>query len=301
MGKQNIKEYDKSYHPPETIKLDYCAAVLAVVLEQHPKAKELFKDTKDCMLLPGVQEAFSTIERKIPESDKLIKGMVKKAGYKKDSKPEDNSAKSARRIIVGTLGLINGIKNKLMLPLLISSRRRHDLKALARSVDIFIRVCFNSESARAKGNYQITGNTAKTLSQLLFVRALLDTNEKYSRMFKRMGKIPMFKHGKKRFDVNKVLDGKVPALAQRALIKQYMDAGFKLKHSRVIETTAWRWYQCRVVHDGPTGYYYKQLKQTTTEDPVIVQPENLLHELKDFDEALGYSREKTGKRKNQQV
>ena len=36
MGKQDVNEYDKSYHPPETIKLDYCAAVLAVVLEHHP-------------------------------------------------------------------------------------------------------------------------------------------------------------------------------------------------------------------------------------------------------------------------
>ncbi len=95
MEKQDAKEYDKSYHPPETIKLDYCAAVLAVVLEQHPKAKDLFENIKDCILLPGVQETFSKIEHRIPESDKLFKGMVKKAGYKKNSKPEDNSAKSA--------------------------------------------------------------------------------------------------------------------------------------------------------------------------------------------------------------
>jgi len=79
MGKQDVNEYDKSYHPPETIKLDYCAAVLAVVLKYHPKAKELYEDIKDCILLPGVQETFSTIEHKIPESDKLIKGIVSKA------------------------------------------------------------------------------------------------------------------------------------------------------------------------------------------------------------------------------
>jgi len=297
MEKQDGNEYDKSYHPPETIRLDYCAAVLAVVLEQHSKAKDLYENIKDCILLPGVQETFSKIERRIPESDKLLKGMVKKAGYKKNSKPEDNSAKSARRLIIGAIGLITSIKNKLMLPILISSRRRHDLKVLARSIDNFIRVCFNSESARVKGDYRVTGNTSNTLTMLVFARALLDTNEKYCRMFKRMGRIPMFKHGKKRFAVDTVLDGDMPALAQRSLIKQYMEAGFKLKHGRVIETTAWRWYQCRVVHDGPTGYYYQQLKQTTPEDPVIVEPENLLHELKEFDEALGYSRGKTGKRK----
>ena len=96
MRKQDINEYDKSYHPPETIKLDYCAAVLAVVLEQHPKAKDLYENIKDSILLPGVQETFSTVEHRIPESDKLLKGMVKKAGYKKNSKPEDNSAKAAR-------------------------------------------------------------------------------------------------------------------------------------------------------------------------------------------------------------
>ena len=80
MGKQNAIEYDKSYHPPETIRLDYCAAVLAVVLKHHPKAKELYENIKDCMLLPGVQETFSTVEHRIPESDKLIKGIVTKVG-----------------------------------------------------------------------------------------------------------------------------------------------------------------------------------------------------------------------------
>lgn len=108
MEKQEVSEYDKSYHPPETIKLDYCAAVLAVVLEQHPKAKDLYENIKDCILLPGVQETSSTVEHRIPESDKLIKGMVTKAGYKKNSKPDENSAKSARRLIIGTIGLING-------------------------------------------------------------------------------------------------------------------------------------------------------------------------------------------------
>jgi hypothetical protein len=297
MGKQNIKEYDKSYHPPETIKLDYCAAVLAVVLQQHPKANELYENVKDCILLPGVQETFSTIEQKITDTNKIFKGIVTKAGYKKDSKPEDNSAKSARRILFGAKELIVGLTNRLMLPILISSRRRHDLRVLTRNIDNFIGVCFNSESARAKGNYRITGNTAKTLAMLVFAWALRDTNEKYNRMFKKIGKIPMFKHGKKQFDVDTVMGGKMPALAQRSLINQYMKAGFKLKHSKVIETTAWRWYQCRVVHDGPTGYYHQQLKYTTPEDPVVVEPENLLHELKEFDEALGYIREKTGKRK----
>jgi len=297
MDKQTIKEIDKEYHPPETLYLNYCAAVLAVVIKYHPKAKELYENIKDCILLSGVQETFSKVERRVPEGNKLIKGIVTKAGYKKNSKPEANSAKSARRLIIGAIGLITGIKNRLMLPILISSKRRHDLKVLARSVDNFIRICFNSESARAKGDYRITGNTSETLAMLVFVRALLDTNEKYHRIFKKMGRIPMFKHGKKRFDVDTVLDGKMPTLAQRSLIKQYMDAGFKLKHGRIIETTAWRWYQCRVAHDGPTGYYYQQLKQTTPEDPIVVEPENLLHELKEFDEALGYSREKTGKRK----
>jgi hypothetical protein len=297
MGNKEYKEYDKSYHPPETIKLDYCAAILAVVLEQHPKAKELYENIKDCVLLPGVQETFSTVERKIPDTKTIITGIAKKAGYTKKSRPEDNAAKSARRVIVGAMVQITSIKNKLMLPILVNNRPRHDLKTLARSIDYFIRVCFNPDSASAKGNSQMTGITAKMISQLVFIRAILDTNEKYSRMLKRMGKIPVLKHGKKQFDVDSVLDGKMPELAQRLLIKQYMDAGFKLKHSKVIETTAWRWYQCRVVHDGPTGYYYQQLKRTAPEDPVVVEPENLLHELKDFDDALGYIREKTGKHK----
>ena len=52
MGKRDVNESDKSYHPPETIKLDYCAAVLAVVLKHHPEAKDLYENIKDCILLP---------------------------------------------------------------------------------------------------------------------------------------------------------------------------------------------------------------------------------------------------------
>jgi hypothetical protein len=147
-----------------------------------------------------------------------------------------------------------------------------------------------------RGKYQITGNTAIMLSQLLFVKAFFDTNEKYQWILKHAGRLTIFKH-KKRFDIDMVLGGKMPEFTQRAIVKQYLEAGFKLKHTKVIETTALLWYQCRVVHDGPTGYYHEQLRHTSSEDPVVLEPENLLHELKDFDEALGYIREKTGKRK----
>ncbi|MFC1972381.1 hypothetical protein ACFLVE_03140, partial [Chloroflexota bacterium] len=179
---------------------------LAVVLKHHPEAKELYENIKDCILLPGVQETFSTIEHRIPESDKLLIGIVTKAGYNKNSKPEENSAKSARRLMAGTKELIAGLTNRLMLPILTSRRRRHDLKVLARSVDNFVKVCFNRESARAKGDYRVRGDISKTLGMLVFVRALLDTNEKYYRIFKRMGRIPMFKRGKKLFAVETVLD-----------------------------------------------------------------------------------------------
>ena len=44
MSKHDVNEYNKSYHPPETIRIEYCASVLAVVLENHPRAKELYED-----------------------------------------------------------------------------------------------------------------------------------------------------------------------------------------------------------------------------------------------------------------
>ena len=43
MNKKNVTDYDKEYHPPETIHFTYCAAVLAVVLENHPRANELYE------------------------------------------------------------------------------------------------------------------------------------------------------------------------------------------------------------------------------------------------------------------
>lgn len=197
MRTQNIKEYDKAYRPPETAKLDYCAAVLALVLKQHPKAKELFEDIKDSISLPGVQDTFGLVEGKMPSGDKLLKGMVTKAGYNLKSKPDENSAVAGRRLISGAMKLIIGFKNRLYILIILNNRRRKDLKILARSVDNFIRVCFNRESDRAKGACRVTGNTSKTLGMLVFVRALFETDEKLYRIYKRMGKLPMVKHGKK--------------------------------------------------------------------------------------------------------
>jgi hypothetical protein len=124
---KEVKENDKSYHPPETIKLDYCATVLAVVLREHPQAKVLFENIKDCTLLPGVQETFNTVERKIPGSDDLIKGMVTKAGYSEKSKPDTNSAIAARKLITGTVKLIVVLKNRLYIWIIISNKRRRDV------------------------------------------------------------------------------------------------------------------------------------------------------------------------------
>jgi hypothetical protein len=292
------KEYDKSYHPPETIQIEYCAAVLGVVLRNQLKANDLLQNIRDCALLPGVLDTFFNLEHDIPEGDRILKGIATSVGYNKHSIVEANSAMVTRKLIVGFKKFTTSLSGKFMLKILSNRKRNHDLNLLVNNIDIFIRVCFNSESSRNKGIYRVTIKTSKTLMMLILLRGILDTNEKYNRMFKRLVKIPMHRHGQKLYSVGAVLDGKMPDLAQRSLVKQYMEAGFKLKHNKVIETAAWRWYQCRVVHDGPTEYYYQQLKQPSPEDKEVVEPENLLHELKEFDDALGYTREKTGKRKN---
>lgn len=241
---KELKENDKSYHPPETINIDYCAAVLAVVFKQHPQAKDLFENIKHCIQLPGVQDTFNGIERKIPDGNTILKSMVTKAGYSNKKAPtENNPAKISRNFILGTLKLIKDYRKRLWLWIMSDKRRRSDLKTFAKSIDTFIRVCFNRESDRVKGNYKITGSTSNIIAILLLVRAISETNKKYRQIFKRMGKIPMFKHGNKMFNVETALDGKMSALAQRELINQYLDAGFKLKHNKKIETAAWRRYQ----------------------------------------------------------
>jgi hypothetical protein len=126
---------------------------------------------------------------------------------------------------------------------------------------------------------------------------MYETNERFRNMINNLIKMPMLKHGKKVYNIENIIAWKIPVLAQRDLIRKYIEVGFKRIYRKDIEATAWRWYQCRVVHEGPTAYYYKQLKHKTEEDPVLVEPENLVHELTEFDKALGYPREKTGKRK----
>lgn len=289
--KKGLPKQEVGYQPPETIKLIYCIAVLEVVLKENKEAKELYSDIKGCWGLPGIQEIFNKLEKKIPSDEKMIRSIITKAGYNyRKTPPEDNPAKVARALIVGFKELIANFTKKLMLWVIISGKRRRHLKMLSKSIDRLLRVGFNKESEQVKGKYKITASISNTLATMVLIRAMIET---YNMNFNKLGKIPMLKHGKHLYSVDTVMAGNLPDRAYRSLVSQYLGAEYRRMNDSRIDNIAKHWYQCRVVHSGPKEYCLHLLK-TTGE---ILDPANLSNEIKECDEAIGYAREKTGKRK----
>ena len=195
MSKRKAKLKDSSYYPPEMMGIIYCAAVLEIVLKEHPEAKELFEDIKECVLLPGVEDMLNTVEQKIPDGKKLLKGIVKEAGYNhKKTPPEKNTARLGRSYIISSMKIIRNYRDKLYPKIMRNRKRKRDLKLLTKRMERFIRVCFNNESEQAKGQYKIKGGTSETLVSCILLRAVTETYERYNPKQEKVDRLPMFQH-----------------------------------------------------------------------------------------------------------
>lgn len=286
------------HYPPELMPIVYCTAVLGVVLKENPEAKRLFEEVKVCCRLPGFQQLINELFDKLvvkANSGKLIKELVESAGYApKKAPPEDNQMVMARAFLTGLAKVINKYSNKFNI-LLLFKKRRWDVRRVDMSIDSLIKVGFNNKSERSKGKYKVKASNDTLVCTI--IGAALAEESAISTGLEKVTELSMYRYGNKRYSANAINEGALPDGAKRFLTSQALLAGFKIKNDQTLAKSAYRWYQCRVTHDGPTEYYFNQLKERSKEDPEIVTPENLLHEIKVFDDALGYEREKTGKHK----
>jgi hypothetical protein len=110
-------------------------------------------------------------------------------------------------------------------------------------------------------------------------------------MLKEWERLKIMKVGDKIYDIKDIMSDEVTNRIHRNLTKKYRASGFMLIHDQTLEKKARRWYQCRVVYSGPEEYCREMQLKGDPLDPI-----NLLHEIEDCDEVLGYPR-RTKKKK----
>jgi hypothetical protein len=291
MVNSNSQKDKGMYVLPEVLPLSLCGAVLTIVLEENDKAKLIFEQIKENCKLPGCQEAFKKFENDLPKGQKIIRDVIKSAGYniKKPPSREINQLKIGKDFIFGTKKLIENYTRKFTPWVKSNTQRNNDFQEVVASINDFIKVGFNREHEKVKGKYKVTALSSKALPLAVIMKAYLEVKPMN---LKRYEQAPMYLHGKKLYTVKSVTTGRIPRRVQKALNKDFIGAGFKLKHDDKLDREARWWYECRVVHSGPEEFCRELALKGE-----ILDPANVSKEIKEYDEAIGYPREKTGKRK----
>jgi hypothetical protein len=284
------------YIAPEIMPFVRVSRILEVVLEESQEAKRAYKHVKECYNSPNIIEAFDKVAKQIPKGkEELIKIVVKKAGYDiTKPPPEKNEVETGWHLMKGALKYSHDIFNRNWFWIILSIKRFRDFKRLQAAMNDFAFISMNNLRER---KIHVIGCSEK-LGQAILARVMFEMFErKYKINLKLFIRTPVFKGGRRSYSVSEIMDGKVPVYDQRIIGSKMKGAGLKLHHDDPLDLGAWRWYQSRVVNSGPTEYYLKQLKKLNRFDKEVVSPENLSKQIKPYDEALGYIREKTGKLK----
>jgi hypothetical protein len=291
MGSNNSQKAQGTYVLPEALPLSRCGAVLSIVLEENDKAKLIFEQIKENCKLPGCQEAFIKFENDLPKGQKIIRDIVKSSGYniKKPPSREINQLKIGKDFIFGTKKLIENYTRKFTPWVKANNQSNNDFQEVVASIAELIAVGFNREREQEKRKYKVTAFNSKALPLAVIMKAYLEVKPMN---LKRYEQAPMYLHGKKLYTVKSIATGGIPTRVQKALNKDFIGAGFKLKHDDKLDREAKWWYECRVVYSGPEEFCRELALKGE-----ILDPANVSKEIKEYDEAIGYPREKTGKRK----
>ena len=263
------------YYPPELTQTLWCTACLGVALEQSEEAREILEDIIDCLDLPGINETFNRVENELPDSKYLLKQIVKEAGYDVNKPPSAESLgiTHIRGLFSGGIRYISRYGDKYVSWALKTKRSKRDFQLLANKIEELIRVGFKNK---------INPSKAETLGQAIYVLAESVRNEM---LLEQVDKAKIIRSGKRLFTVEDMLNRTMTAKLNRVATRNFKKSGFNLKHEDTVESTAMKWYQCRVVYSGPEEYCLKLALKGETE-----YPSNVSQQIKVCDEAMGYPR-----------
>ncbi|MFC1864757.1 hypothetical protein ACFLYG_02905 [Chloroflexota bacterium] len=263
------------YYPPELNQFLWCTACLGVALEQSEEASNIFEDIIECLDLPGIKETLDKVENELPDSKYLLKKIIKEAGYNVNKPPSAESLgiTHMRGLFHGGIRFIPKYSKKYVSWASKARRSRRDFQLLTNKFEELIRVAFNNK---------INPNNSDTLVQAIFTLVL---SIRHEMLLEQVDKAKIIRSRKRLFTVEDMLNRTMTDKLNRAATRNFKKSGFFLKHEDTIESTAMKWYQCRVVYLGPEEYCRQLELKGETE-----YPSNISNEIKICDEAMGYPR-----------
>ncbi|MFX1537131.1 MAG: hypothetical protein ACFFDI_23210 [Promethearchaeota archaeon] len=275
MSKNKQKKDKARYYPPELTQFMWCSACLGIALEQSEEASDIFEDIIDCLDLPGIKETFDKVEDELPDSKYILKKIVKEAGYdvKKAPSAESLGITHLRGLFRGGIRFIPEYSKKYISWALKARRSRRDFQLLVNKIEELIRVGFKNK---------INPNNSDTLVQALFILVL---SIRHELLLEQVEKANIIRSKRELFTVEDLLNRTMTSKLNRAATRNFKSSGFCLTHEDTIESTALKWYQCRVVYSGPEKYCRQMDLKGVTE-----YPSNVSRQIKACDEAMGYPR-----------
>jgi hypothetical protein len=286
MKTRNGNSKDKArYYPPEVMPYLLCGVCLEVVLENSEKARDLYDEIIECHELPGCRELLDKAEEIIPKGDALLKNVVKESGfdYKKPPELKNIGIPYMRGLLEGWTGVAATYTEKITPWALKRKHINRDFKKLIRIINELIKVGFNKESDKAKGIYKMTAFTSNALMYVIYTRSLAEYCRLTLTEWERVG---VLKIRGKIYNMADIWSDNVTARLHRDMMKNYKGAGFLLKHDQKLKKIAETWYKCRVMYSGPEEYCRKML----IDQGINLDPANISNEIKECDEAVGYTR-----------
>ncbi len=285
-----VNKYKKhnKYCPPEIVPHVFCGIIMNLAIKKNPEVKRLYEQLKVDLKLPGCQKLFRPL---VSPDIRVAKRLAKEAGYSLEKGPPDiNQMVLIRNILSAMFRIVKKDASRFQFWGFFTPWLTRDISKFKKDLEQFILMGFNRESDWKRGKARVTLARSEKLEQAIVLQAFWEVN---GINFEDVMGMKSFPYGKESYSLNLEMNEKLPDRAKREIVGQSIEAGFERLDVEKIAMIALHWYESRVVHAGPQEYCLYLAK--TEEESLDVS--NLSNEIRICDQALGYERLKTGRRK----
>jgi hypothetical protein len=277
------------YLVPELVPYVFSSFILNIAIFKDQQTKRLYEQVKADLNLKVCQKLFSPFEHINVEV--WAKRLAKEAGYDyKKGMPPGNQMVVMRELIKGSQRILNRYIKGFSLIVVLFPWLNRDMRKFGNDLNELIRVGFNNSDAREHGKVRISADNSDTLIQVILFQAYAENK---GLKIDKIAELKSFNYGGKSYSIYPEKKDEMSYRAQRELVSESIDAGFEsVDADKIVRVAEW-WYQSRVVHNGPQEFC-NYLLQTKEE---VLDPAYLSNEIRICDIALGYEREKRGRKK----
>lgn len=285
MAKKKQKRKESRYIPPEMMHYMLCAACLGVVISENKQAKEIYDGIVECGYLPGYQMLQEKAGDLLPDSGTILKDIIEKSGYDVDKPPSKDiqGISYVRGMIKGSRKVISEYADRIIPEIEKKNLIMRDMNILNAQIDKLVKVGFNREEDQRAGNYKVISADDNILGEAILFVALCQFNKNFLNVWE---KVRIIEYAGKKYHMDEIMTGGASLRLYRKVVNQYKKSGFLLRHDATLDKIAWDWYQSRVVYSGPAEY----CRELSLKEGIDLDPANVSNEIKECDEAVGYSR-----------